>query len=212
MPPPGRGAWPPGAGAPTCEAEAEGAAGSAVAVAHLAGQWPCGPPAHAQQPQAVLVIIWHGHLACTVLFQQHLFTPAGTPAATSQPQTHCPINSSHPIAPWPPPDPQTAPALAPSPQSPQTAHTPSLALPPKQLSALSTPQTASRKKNLPLMQLCTPLDITLECTPSPAPAKDPPPTTGCAGSWWRTPPLYILWAILVMGQATSRVPCPTSSR
>lgn len=62
-----RGAQPPGTGAPTCEVEAEGAAGSAVAVAHLAGQRPCSPPTHAQQPQAVLVIIRHRHLARALL-------------------------------------------------------------------------------------------------------------------------------------------------
>lgn len=43
------------------------------------------------------------------------------------------------------------------------------------------------------MQLCTALDITLGCMPSPAPGKDPPPTTGCTGSWCWSPSLCTLW-------------------
>jgi len=146
-------------GEPTCEVEAEGAAGSAVAVAHLAGQRPHGPPAHAQQPQAVLVVVRHRHLARALLLPQHLAAPAGTPAATSQPHTqpqaHRPIDSSHPTAPWPPPDPKAAPA--PTPQPPQTARTRLPALPREWLSTFSTPQTARPpKKALPRAALHSP--------------------------------------------------------
>lgn len=75
--------------------------GSAMAVAHLTGQQPRSPPAHTRQLQAVLVIIWHHHLTRALQFPQHLPTPAGRPAVTSQlhRQTHCPIDRSRPTAP-----------------------------------------------------------------------------------------------------------------
>lgn len=100
MPPPSKGTW-PSAGTPTCEAEAEGAVGSAVAVAHLTGQQPPSSLAHTQQPQAVLVVVWHHHLTRALQFSQNLPTPAGTPAVTSQlhRQTHCPIDRFCPTAP-----------------------------------------------------------------------------------------------------------------
>lgn len=197
MPPPGRGAWPPSAGAPTCKAEAEGAAGSAVAVAHLAGQRPRGPPAHAQQPQAVLVVVRHCHLARALLLPEHLPAPVGTPAATSQPhrqpQTHCPIDSSHPTAPWPPPDPQTALALTPTPQSPQTVCTPLLALPPEWLSILSTPQTApSPKKAPPSAALHSPGHHPWVHT-QPSPREGPPTHHGLHGELVQSLSLCTLW-------------------
>lgn len=87
---------------PTCKAEVEGAAGSAMAVAHLAGQQPHSLLAHTQQLQAVLVVIWHRHLVRAHLLPQRLPAPVGTPAATSQPHrqpwTHCPIDSFYPTA------------------------------------------------------------------------------------------------------------------
>lgn len=100
VPPPTRRTQPPSAEAPTCEAEAEGALGSAMAVAHLTGQQPPSPPAHTQQPQAVLVVVWHHHLTRALQFPQHLPTPASTAAVTSQlhRQDHCPIDRSHPTA------------------------------------------------------------------------------------------------------------------
>lgn len=199
MPPLGRGARPPGAGAPTCKAEVEGAAGSAMAVAHLAGQRPRRPPAHTQQPQAVLVVVRHHHLARAFLLPQHLPAPAGTPAAASrphrQPQTHHPIDSSHLTAPWPPPDPQTALAPAPTPQPPQTARTALLALPPDWLPTLSTPLTAPpppKKKHPPHAALQSPgHEPWVHAQLSPK--EGPPPTTGSTGSWCRSPSLCTLW-------------------
>lgn len=218
MPPLSRGARPPGAGAPTCKAEVEGAAGSAMAVAHLAGQRPRRPPAHTQQPQAVLVVVRHHHLARAFLLPQHLPAPAGTPAAASrphrQPQTHHPIDSSHLTAPWPPPDPQTALAPAPTPQPPQTARTALLALPPDWLPTLSTPLTAPPppKKSTPRMQLCRALDMNLGCMPSSAPRKDPHPPQAPRGAGAGAPLCVPCGAMLGMGQATGTAPCPTSSR
>lgn len=89
----------PGAGPRTCELEAQGAVGSAVLVAHLAGQQPPGPPAHTQQPQAVLVIVRHHHLTRALQLPQHLGTPAGTAAVTSQlpRQAHGPRDRSRSV-------------------------------------------------------------------------------------------------------------------